>query len=51
VVLGFELKAYTLNPFHQPIFMMVFFEIMSHKLFAWGWLRSMILQISEFLSS
>jgi hypothetical protein len=34
VVLGFELRAYTLSHFHQPFFVMGFYEIRSRKLFA-----------------
>jgi hypothetical protein len=32
--LGFELRAYTLSPFHQSFFVIGFFETGSHKLFA-----------------
>jgi hypothetical protein len=34
VVLGFELRAYTLNHSTTPFFIMGFFEIGSHELFA-----------------
>jgi hypothetical protein len=34
VLLVFELRAYTLSQFSSPIFVMGFFEIGSHKLFA-----------------
>jgi hypothetical protein len=34
VVLGLELRAYTLSHSTQPIFVMEFFELGSHKLFA-----------------
>jgi hypothetical protein len=34
VVLGLELKAFTLSPFASPIFVMGFFEIGSQELFA-----------------
>jgi hypothetical protein len=35
LVLGFELKAYTLSHSTSPFFVMVFFELGSHKLFVW----------------
>jgi hypothetical protein len=34
VVLGFELRAYTSNHTTSPVFVMSFFEIGSHELFA-----------------
>jgi hypothetical protein len=36
VILGFELRAYTLSHSTSPIFVMGFFEIGSGELFAWG---------------
>jgi hypothetical protein len=36
VVLGFELRAFTLNHSTSPIFVMGFFEIRSHEPFAWA---------------
>jgi hypothetical protein len=33
-VLGFELRAYTLSHSTRPFFVMVFFKIGSHELFA-----------------
>jgi hypothetical protein len=46
VVLGFELRAYTLSHSIRTFFVMGFFEIESHKLFPQGWLRTSILLIS-----
>jgi hypothetical protein len=45
-VLGLELRAYTLSHSTSPFFVMVFFEIGSGKLFALGWLKTVILLIS-----
>jgi hypothetical protein len=39
VVLGFELRAYTLSHSTSPFFVMGFFEIGSCKLFAWAGLE------------
>jgi ascorbate-specific PTS system EIIC-type component UlaA len=36
VVLGFELRAYTSSHFTSPVFVMGFFAIGSHELFAWA---------------
>jgi hypothetical protein len=36
VVLGFELRAYTLSHSTSPVFVMGFFEIGSHRLFTWA---------------
>jgi hypothetical protein len=44
--LGFELRAYTLSTPTAFFFVIGFFEIGSHELFAWGWLQTMILLIS-----
>jgi hypothetical protein len=33
-VLGFEFRAYTLSQSPRPFFVMVFFKIRSHELFA-----------------
>jgi hypothetical protein len=36
-VLGLELRAFYLEPFHQPNFFVIgFFEIGFHELFAWA---------------
>jgi hypothetical protein len=35
-VLGLDLRADNLEPFHQPFFVKDFFETVSSKLFAWG---------------
>jgi hypothetical protein len=48
-VLGFELRAYTLNHSISPFWGWVFFfffERGSCELFAWGWLQTMILLMS-----
>jgi hypothetical protein len=48
-VLGFELRAYTLSHSTSPflwLLLLLFFDIGSHKLFAWGWLRTSVLLIS-----
>jgi hypothetical protein len=34
LVLGLEFRAYNLEPHHQPFFVMGFFKIGSHRLFA-----------------
>jgi hypothetical protein len=36
VVLGFELRAYTLNHSTSPFFVLGIFKIGSHGLFAWA---------------
>jgi hypothetical protein len=36
LVLGFELRVYTLSHYTSPIFVMGFLKIGSHKLFAWA---------------
>jgi hypothetical protein len=46
LVLGFELRAYTLSHSTSPFFVMDFFEIESFKLFAQGLLQTTILPIS-----
>jgi hypothetical protein len=38
-----------LSHFSNPFFVMGFFQIGSHKLFAWGWFRTVILLISASL--
>jgi hypothetical protein len=51
-VLGFELRASCLQGavsgklFYQPFTVLVIFEIGFGKLFAWGWLQTVILLIS-----
>jgi hypothetical protein len=42
----FEVRAYTLSHSTSPFFVMGFFKIGSHKLFAWDWLQAAILLIS-----
>jgi hypothetical protein len=39
VVLDFELRAYTLSHSTSPFFVMAFFEIGFHELFAWAGLE------------
>jgi hypothetical protein len=46
VVLGLELRAYTLSCFTSPIFVMGFFEIRVSKTICLGCLRTVILLIS-----
>jgi hypothetical protein len=41
VVLGLELRAFSLNHSTSPIFVKGFFEIRSHKLFAQGDFKSL----------
>jgi hypothetical protein len=36
VILGFELRAFTLSHYTSPIFVMGFFEVGSRELFAWA---------------
>jgi hypothetical protein len=39
VVLGFELRAFTLSHSTSPFFVFSIFEIRSHELFAWAGLQ------------
>jgi hypothetical protein len=39
VVLKFKLRGLCLEPFFQPFFVMSFFKVGSHKLFAWAGLE------------
>jgi hypothetical protein len=46
-VLGLKPRTYTSKHSTNPLFMMGFFEIGSHDLFAQDWLQTMILLISS----
>jgi hypothetical protein len=46
VVLGFELRAYTLSHSTSPFFVMDFSKIGSHELFAWAGFELQFLLIS-----
>jgi hypothetical protein len=46
VLLGFELKAFTLSYSTSPFFVVGFFKIGAQELLAWAWLQTINLLIS-----
>jgi hypothetical protein len=43
MVLGFELRAFTMSHSTSSFLVISFFELRSHELFAWGWLQTLLI--------